>query len=72
MKALNILAAVLVVVGGLNWGLVGLANFDLVATLFGSMSTLSRIVYALVGVAALYQALQLVGVMKVSSARARA
>lgn len=72
MKTLNIVAAVLVVVGGLNWGLVGLGNFDLVASLFGSMSTLSRIVYALVGVAALYQALQLVGVVNVSSARARA
>lgn len=42
----------LLVVGGLNWGLVGLANFDLVATLFGDMTTISRLVYILVGVAA--------------------
>ena len=45
---------VLVVVGGLNWGLVGLFNFDLVATLFGNMSFLSRLVYDLVGLSALY------------------
>ncbi len=54
MKTLNIVALVLVVVGGLNWGLVGVADFDLVATIFGDMSTVSRIVYALVGVAAIY------------------
>ena len=48
------IALVLMIIGGLNWGLVGLFNFDLVAALFGSMSTLSRIVYVLVGIAALY------------------
>ena len=57
MKKLDVLAAVLVVVGGLNWGLVGGFNFDLVATLLGSASLLSRTVYGLVGLAALYQAL---------------
>lgn len=56
MKPLNVLALVLVVVGGLNWGLVGLLNFDLVATIFGEMSILSRIVYGLVGVSAVYVA----------------
>ena len=59
MKGLDILAGVLVVVGGLNWGLVGLFQFDLVATLFGDMSGMSRLVYALVGVCAVYQALAL-------------
>jgi len=54
MKILNIIALILVIVGGLNWGLVGAFNFDLVATLFGVMSVLSRIVYCLVGVAAIY------------------
>jgi uncharacterized membrane protein YuzA (DUF378 family) len=44
---------VLVVVGALNWGLVGLAQFDLVAALFGEGSVLSRIVYSLVGIAGL-------------------
>ena len=55
MKALNILTLVLVVVGGVNWGLVGLFNFDLVATIFGAGSILSRLVYILVGVSALWQ-----------------
>ena len=58
MKKLDVLATVLLVVGGLNWGLVGALGLDLVGTLFGAMSTMSRIVYVLVGVAALYQAAQ--------------
>lgn len=49
-------AVVLVVVGGLNWGLVGIMDFDLVAAIFGAMSALSRIVYVLVGLAAIYLA----------------
>jgi hypothetical protein len=59
MKAFDITAAVLLVVGGLNWGLVGLFGFDLVAALFGTMSPLSRLVYVLVGTAAVYQAAML-------------
>ncbi|MBA3526540.1 MAG: DUF378 domain-containing protein [Pseudomonadota bacterium] len=55
MRGLNLITLVLLIVGGLNWGLVGLFNFDLVAALFGEMSTLSRIVYALVGLSAIYQ-----------------
>jgi hypothetical protein len=54
MNALDWIAIILVIVGGLNWGLIGLLNFDLVATIFGVMSTLSRIVYGLVGISALY------------------
>ncbi len=46
------IALILVIIGGLNWGLVGLFSFDLVAFIFGSMSILSRIVYILVGVSA--------------------
>jgi uncharacterized protein len=61
MKKLDVVAAVLVVVGAANWGLVGLANFDLVATIFGmsfgQTSALSSVVYSLVGIAGLYQAL---------------
>lgn len=49
-------ALVLVIVGGLNWGLVGALNFDLVATLLGHMSMLSRAVYILVGLSAIYVA----------------
>jgi len=58
MKAFDAIVAVLLVVGGLNWGLVGLFGFDLVAAIFGDMSSLSRVVYILVGVSALYQGLQ--------------
>ena len=53
MKALHVIAFILLVVGGLNWGLVGLFNFDLVATLLGAGSALSKIVYILVGISAL-------------------
>lgn len=56
MKAFDIIAATLLVVGGLNWGLVGLFDFNLVAGLFGATSPLSRLVYVLVGTAAVYQA----------------
>lgn len=56
MKLLKLLTKVLLVVGGLNWGLVGAFDFDLVATLFGDMTTLSRTVYILVGVAAVQAA----------------
>ena len=53
-SSIDWLALVLVIVGGLNWGLVGLFGFDLVAAIFGTMSMLSRIVYSLVGLAAVY------------------
>lgn len=59
MKTLDIAAAILLVVGGLNWGLVGTANFDLVAALLGAGSMLAKVVYTLVGLAAVYQALSL-------------
>ncbi len=62
MKIFDIIAAVLLVVGGLNWGLVGLFGFDLVAAIFGDMSVLSRIVYSLVGLAAIYQVVMLKGI----------
>jgi uncharacterized membrane protein YuzA (DUF378 family) len=55
MKALHMLTFLLLVVGGLNWLLVGAFNFDLVATLLGDMSTLSRAVYVLVGVSAVVE-----------------
>ena len=58
MKSLDIAAVALLVIGGINWGLVGAANFDLVAALFGPMSALSRVVYVLVGAAALYRLVQ--------------
>jgi uncharacterized membrane protein YuzA (DUF378 family) len=58
MKSLDITAVALLVIGGLNWGLVGAANFDLVAAIFGEMTALSRVVYTLVGLAAVYRLLQ--------------
>jgi uncharacterized protein len=55
MRIVNTITLVLLIVGGLNWGLVGLFSFDLVAALFGEMSPVSRLVYVLVGVSALWQ-----------------
>jgi uncharacterized protein len=57
MKSLDLLARVLLIVGGLNWGLVGAAQFDLVAALFGDMTLLTRATYVTVGFAALFQVL---------------
>jgi uncharacterized membrane protein YuzA (DUF378 family) len=54
VSALGIIALVLLIVGGLNWALVGLFDFDLVATLFGDMSLITRIVYVVVGLCAIY------------------
>ena len=54
LNVIDWVALVLVIVGGANWGLVGAFDFDLVATLFGDMSALSRIVYVLVGLSAVY------------------
>ena len=62
MKWLNVITLLLVIVGGLNWGLVALGGYDmdLVANLFGGVdSALARIVYALVGLSALYQLMPL-------------
>ncbi|ATQ74712.1 hypothetical protein CR152_09395 [Massilia violaceinigra] len=53
-SAMDWLAMVLMIVGGLNWGLVGAFEFDLVAALFGDRTIWSRLVYALVGIASLY------------------
>lgn len=58
MKTMDVIAAVLVVVGAANWGLVGLFQFDLVAAIFGDASVLSRMVYCLVGFAGAFQAVQ--------------
>ena len=56
MKALNLITLLLIIIGGINWLLVGAFQFDLVAALFGGQqAALSRIVYVLVGLSALYQ-----------------
>ena len=68
MKRLDMLAAGLVVVGGVNWGLISLANFDLVASLsgleFGEANSATRAVYGLVGLAAVYQIVQNGGIRR--------
>jgi uncharacterized membrane protein YuzA (DUF378 family) len=64
MKSINILTLILVIVGGLNWGLVGLFGFDLVAAIFGAGSALSRIVYVLVGLSAAWQMIPLISAMR--------
>jgi uncharacterized membrane protein YuzA (DUF378 family) len=55
MRAINLVTLLLIIVGGVNWGLVGLFDFNLVAALFGDMTPLARIVYVLVGLSAVYQ-----------------
>jgi hypothetical protein len=68
MKNLDMLAIALLIVGGLNWGLVAIADFDLVATVvgldFGETNAASRIVYALVGLAAVYEAARLPNILR--------
>ena len=54
MKALNAIALILIIVGGINWGLVGLFDFNLVSALFGVESWFTNLVYILVGLAAIY------------------
>jgi hypothetical protein len=54
MKVLKTIAFILLIIGGLNWGLVGLFNFDLVAAIFKAMSIVSRVIYVLVGLSAVY------------------
>ena len=54
MKAVNTIVLVLIIIGALNWGLIALFSFDLVAWLFGNMTFLSRLVYGLVGLAGLW------------------
>lgn len=57
MKTINVVTLLLVIIGGINWGLVGFAQFDLVATIFGGQDAmLARVVYALVGLSAIWQA----------------
>ncbi len=56
LKVIDIITGILLIIGGLNWGLVGFFGFNLVDTIFGSFAIGARIVYALVGLSALYEA----------------
>ncbi len=61
MRTLDVIAAILVVIGGLNWGLVGIAYFNLVQFIFGD-HVIARIIYVLVGLAAVYQIVSIKGI----------
>lgn len=54
MKIVDKIALVLIIIGAINWGLVGIFNFNLVDAIFGTMSVISRIIYALVGISGLW------------------
>ncbi|XBQ16145.1 MAG: DUF378 domain-containing protein [Oceanicaulis sp.] len=70
MKWLNAIALILVIIGGINWGLVGLFDFNLVAAIFGTESWFTNLVYILVGIAALYSIYLLKPVIQNDSAHA--
>ena len=72
MKALNLITLILLIVGGLNWGLVGAFEFDLVAAIFGDDSALSRLVYIVVGLSALWQIMPLMQAFRIGEAQAEA
>lgn len=57
LNALDWIALVILIIGGINWGLVGLFNFDILAAIFGVMGTITRILYVVVGIAAIYVAI---------------
>ena len=73
MKVMNLVTLALLIVGGINWGLVGVAQFDLVAALFGGQdAAVARLVYALVGVSALWQIIPLLGAGSTDEVHAQA
>ena len=72
MKTFNLITLALVIVGGINWLLVGAFEFDLVAALFGEMSALSRLVYVLVGLSALWQIMPFLKAVKMGEPAAEA
>lgn len=54
MKIIDTIALILIIIGAINWGLIGIFNFNLVDTIFGAMSVISRIIYILVGISGLW------------------
>lgn len=54
MKIIDNIALILIIIGAINWGLIGIFNFNLVDTIFGTMSAISRIIYTLVGISGLW------------------
>ncbi len=72
MKALNLTTLVLAIIGGINWGLVGVFNFNLVAAIFGEMSWFTRLVYIVVGLSALWQIVPFIGASRTNEPMAEA
>jgi uncharacterized protein len=70
MKSLNLVTLLLTIVGGVNWGLVGLFDFNLVAALFGADTIVTRAVYIIVGLSALYQLAPFSRALRVGEIRA--
>jgi|GEM_PF-519646 len=70
MNALDKLATLLLIIGGFNWGLVGWLKYNLVDKIFGVESTMSRIIYAVVGLASLYCIFTMVKMMSSSAKKA--
>jgi uncharacterized membrane protein YuzA (DUF378 family) len=70
MKSLNLITLLLLIVGGANWGLVGLFGFDLVAAVFGDATLPARAVYVLVGLSALWQLVPFAAAVRSGEARA--
>lgn len=64
MKKLDILIGALLIIGGLNWGLIGLFDINLISAIFGDMTFLSRFVYLLVGLAAVYDVVTIKAIWK--------
>lgn len=58
LKGLDLICLIILIIGGINWGLVGLFNFDLVASVFYAVPVLSRLIYILVGICAVYVAIR--------------
>lgn len=54
MKVIDTIALILVIIGAINWGLIGIFDFNLVDTIFGTMSAISRVIYTLVGISGLW------------------
>ena len=70
MKPLNLITLILIIIGGLNWGLIALADFNLVTVLFGTDSVLTNVIYGLVGLSSLYQLIPFFRALHVGEVRA--
>jgi len=64
MKKLDLIVGVLLIIGGLNWGLIGLFDLNVAAAIFGEMSVLTRLIYVIVGLAALYDVIMIKAIWK--------